>query len=201
MTRELLSRSFFNRPPDDVARDLIGTMMMVCSRDEAVTVRIVESEAYGGDDDPASHAFRGRTPRNSTMFGPAGCLYVYRSYGVHWCMNVVTQGIDVASAVLLRAAELVSGDLLIPSTANSSRILRGPGSLTNALNVTGDDNGRDCCGSDARITFDLVHEPLVGAVLSSPRVGISRGRERLSRYYLEGSPAVSKVPRVRNSME
>lgn len=191
VTNEVLGRDFFARPPDTVARELIGALLIVRGA-SVVRVRIVETEAYGASDDPASHAYRGRTPRNAAMFGPAGHLYVYRSYGVHWCVNVVTQPRDVASAVLVRAAELL--DVVPPGAEEVPRWLRGPGNLTRALSITGDDDGRDCCAPGARVTWasSSLDSGVIGC---SPRVGISRARERLSRYYLEGSAALSAPPR------
>ena len=177
-----LARRFFERPPDEVARDLIGAHMSVRHGEHLTTVRIVETEAYGGEDDPASHAHRGRTARNAAMFGPAGHLYVYLIYGVHWCMNVVTQEEGVASAVLLRGADLIDDDFadaLSPPSAS----LRGPGRLCKYVGVNGGDDGLDCCALLARVRFSAPdvrdHD-----VRTSPRIGISRARERMSRYYL-----------------
>ena len=193
-----LARAFFERPPDEVARDLIGAHMLVRHADQLTTVRIVETEAYGGEDDPASHARRGPTARNAAMFGPAGHLYVYLIYGMHWCMNVVTQESGVASAVLLRGAEPVGPPGVVDRAATgadvSPRALRGPGNLTKALGVTGADDGRDCCAPLARISFLASGAVALDATRRSRRVGISRARERLSRYYLDGSTGVSRGP-------
>jgi DNA-3-methyladenine glycosylase len=189
-TTEYLPRDFFEQASDVVAAQLVGAYMDVRDQSSLVRVRVVETEAYGGLDDPASHAFRGPTPRAAIMFGPAGFLYVYLSYGIHWCMNVVTGIAGTGSAVLLRACEIIDD---APSR-DDARLLRGPGNLTKGLRVTGDDNGVDCCqGATGRISFrasDAVarHE-VVGR---SERIGLSRERERLSRYFLEGSAAVSK---------
>ncbi len=178
-----LGRSFFERAPDEVAHDLIGAHMVVRDDDALTTVRIVETEAYGGDDDPASHAYRGRSARNAAMFGPPGHLYVYLIYGVHWCMNVVTQEEGVASAVLLRGADLIDG-ACAHSPPHPPASLRGPGRLSKYLGVSGDDDGLDCCAPRARVRFSAPptrdHD-----VRTSPRIGISRARERVSRYYLE----------------
>jgi DNA-3-methyladenine glycosylase len=193
---EFLARAFFERAPDDVARDLIGVRMTVRQPSAVMMVRIVETEAYGAADDAASHAFRGRSPRNRAMFGPAGHLYVYRSYGLHWCMNVVTQGPDIASAVLLRGAELLADEMADADSPAPSTNLRGPGNLTAALGVTSADDGRDCCDPQARITFAMTIEIPGDSIGRSTRIGISRARDRLSRYYLEGSPAVSKTLRA-----
>lgn len=193
-----LARGFFERPPDEVARDLIGAHMSVHHADHLSTVRIVETEAYGGEDDPASHAYRGRTARNAAMFGPAGHLYVYLIYGMHWCMNVVTQESGFASAVLLRGAEpVIPLDVVDQPTTGSDvapRVLKGPGNLTKALGVTGDDDGRDCCHPLARISFQESGAVAPDATRRSQRIGISRARERPSRYYLDGSAGVSRGP-------
>ncbi len=159
--------------------------MRVRVGDARVHVRLTETEAYGGSDDEASHAHGGRSARNSSMFGPAGHLYVYRIYGMHWCMNVVTGRVGQAGAVLLRSADVEGVDV-----ASS---LRGPGLLTRFLGVTGADDGVDCCRADSRLSFHSTGG--VGEVLRSPRIGISRERERPSRYYLAG--AVVSRPRGR----
>jgi DNA-3-methyladenine glycosylase len=194
-----VGRRFFERPPDDVAHDLIGTWLVVHDAERSARALIVETEAYGGENDPASHAFRGPTKRSAIMFGPAGFLYVYLIYGMHWCMNVVTEPSGTASAVLLRA-----GELYVPSRATGVDevvALRGPGTLTRGLGITGEDTGLDCCGGKGRhLTF---HRAPVGSdptvVGQSKRIGITREVDRPSRYFLEGNPAVSKVPPLKSS--
>jgi DNA-3-methyladenine glycosylase len=205
MTDLALSPHFFERDPDAVARDLVGSLIVVRADGRSVRALIVETEAYGGSDDPASHACRGPTPRCAVMFGPAGFLYVYRSYGLHWCMNVVTGSSGSASAVLLRAAQVLSAAQDAPSDARAA-LLSGPGNLTRGLGVSGSDNGLDCCReSRGRVTFRAsLDETVRGAIGRSPRVGLSRGQERLSRYFLEGHPAVSRPrasPARRNDVE
>lgn len=176
-----LGRDFFARPSDIVAEEMLGTIMTVRG-ERTMAARVLEVEAYGGLDDPASHAFRGPTPRAAIMFGPAGYVYVYLIYGVHWCMNIVCEHEGTASAVLLRAAEVST----LESPDQSAALVRGPGNLTRALGVTGADNGLDCCESDdARITFR--RGPLRRSehtVRTSPRIGLSKGQERVSRYFL-----------------
>lgn len=187
---DALGREFFERDPDDVARALIGSLLVV--RDAASThvAMIVETEAYGGRHDPASHAFRGPTKRNAVMFGPAGFLYVYLIYGVHWCMNVVTESSDEPSAVLLRGAQLLdpAGDL-------GGTPLRGPGNLTRGLAITGDDSGLDCCGEpEGRVSFHRSLDIRTSApVETSVRVGLTVEKDRPSRYFMSGHPAVSKL--------
>jgi DNA-3-methyladenine glycosylase len=187
---EPLSREFFEHPPDDVARALVGSLLVVRDDVRELVAMIVETEAYGGRNDPASHAYRGPTKRSAIMFGPAGYLYVYLIYGVHWCMNVVTQERDEPSAVLLRGAELLSneGDSL-------GTPLRGPGNLTKGLGITGSDNGLDCCAGNAqRIAFHRSLDDLSALqVDTSVRIGLSVERDRPSRYFLSGHPAVSKM--------
>jgi DNA-3-methyladenine glycosylase len=196
MDGESLARGFFEREPDLVARELVGSHLVLRSDDTAVFVRIVETEAYGGLDDPASHSFRGPTPRSRIMFGPAGHIYVYRSYGIHWCLNVVTQPEGTASAVLIRAGEIIDAAPAGVASRTASLMLRGPGVFTRELGITGADTGEDCCeGAGARFRFTRsgadVEDIPVGR---SIRIGISRGRERLSRYFFVGHPAVSKIP-------
>jgi DNA-3-methyladenine glycosylase len=186
-----LGREFFERPPDDVARALIGSLLVVRDDARELVAMIVETEAYGGRNDPASHAYRGPTKRSAIMFGPAGFLYVYLIYGIHWCMNVVTQASDEPSAVLLRGAELLSVD----DGDSVSTPLRGPGNLTKGLGITGNDNGLDCCGASAgRVRFHRsLDDQSVQKVDTSVRIGLSVERDRPSRYFLRGHPAVSKM--------
>ncbi|MFZ1063509.1 MAG: DNA-3-methyladenine glycosylase [Acidimicrobiales bacterium] len=192
--REVLGRAFFERSPDEVARDLLGAVMVIRSGRAVRRVSIHETEAYGGADDPASHAYRGPTTRSSIMFGEAGRLYVYRSYGIHWCMNVVTERLGTAGAVLLRAGILVTGRGESSATAARTSQLRGPGLLTRELGITGVDNGVDCClGSPVRVRFERTSACASSQIGVSSRVGISRGQERMSRYFIVGSPAVSKL--------
>ncbi|SBW26374.1 DNA-3-methyladenine glycosylase [Protofrankia symbiont of Coriaria ruscifolia] len=133
---------FYDRPPLDVARDLLGARL----RRGGVVVRLTEVEAYGGEDDPASHAFHGLTPRCAVMFGPPGHLYVYFIYGMHWCMNIVCGPVGEAAAVLLRAGEVVEGaDRAARGRSHLDRaaLARGPARLTRALAVDGSLNGAD----------------------------------------------------------
>jgi DNA-3-methyladenine glycosylase len=183
-----LGRDFFARPPDVVAKELLGTFMIVRGT-RLQRARILETEAYEGRNDPASHAYRGPTPRTAIMFGPAGFVYVYLSYGIHWCMNIVTGDDGTASAVLLRAAEAtdVTEEDITPAV-----LLRGPGNLTRGLEITGADNGVDCCSVPSqRLSFLARASPVdPSAIGQSPRIGLSRGQDRLSRYFL--TPEIAK---------
>jgi DNA-3-methyladenine glycosylase len=188
-----VKRSFFERSPDAVAFDLVGTWLVVHDGEGDRRALIVETEAYGGLDDPASHSFRGPTKRSAIMFGPAGFLYVYLIYGMHWCMNIVTEPEGTASAVLLRGAELFVPS---PEGVDETVALRGPGNLTRGLGITGADTGLDCCGGEGRHL--TLHRARPGDVTlptgQSKRIGITREIDRPSRYFLEGHQAVSKVP-------
>ena len=193
-----LRRSFFERPPDVVAFDLVGSWLVLHDGDHEQRALIVETEAYGGVNDAASHAFRGPTKRSEIMFGPAGYLYVYLIYGMHWCMNVVTEPSGTASAVLLRAAEPS-----VPETSSASEeniALRGPGNLTRGLGITGEDNGLDCCGGEGRsLTFHRDRHVEREPTVQSTRIGISREVDRESRYFLDGHTAVSRKSAARST--
>ncbi|MCC6185000.1 MAG: DNA-3-methyladenine glycosylase [Microthrixaceae bacterium] len=180
-----------------VAPRLLNALVSVSDTDGSVRVgRIVEVEAYRGERDPASHAYRGRTARNATMFGPPGLLYVYRSYGIHWCANVVA-GVDgVAEAVLIRAVEPVAGLERMrgdrPGIARDVDLANGPGKLCAALAITGADDGADLCGRRSRIRLvrDDVGPP--ARPVRTTRVGITRGVEHRWRFLVPGHPGVSR---------
>jgi DNA-3-methyladenine glycosylase len=172
-----------------VARSLLGATLLV----DGVGGLVVETEAYAPDD-PASHSFGGRTRRNASMFGPPGQLYVYRSYGIHWCANVVCGDVGVGAAVLLRALEPTHGLAVMSERRGVSdpRLLcAGPGRLSQALGLTGSHDGLLL----DRPPFELRAAGVVDAVVS-PRVGITRGVELEWRYTIRGSDFVSR-PRPR----
>lgn len=200
----LPGRAWYARQPQDVARDLLGAHLTVGSTDGAVTVRITEVEAYGGSDDPGSHAYRGRTARNATMFGPAGRLYVYFTYGMHWCANLVTGTDGVASGVLLRAGEVVDGVGLARSRRTTSKsdkdLASGPARLATALGINGQHDGTSVDAADghrmpgADVTL-RVRDVRPGPISSGPRTGVS-GDGGLATYpwrsWLTGDPTVSR---------
>ena len=182
--------NFFARDVRLVARELVGWTLLV----DGVGGVIVETEAYGADD-PASHAYGGRQARNATMFGPPGRLYVYRSYGIHWCANVVCARPGVGAAVLLRALEPTAGlDVMRARRGvDDERLLAaGPGRLTQALGITGADDGSDL----GRPPFALEPTEAQVEVVESTRVGITRAADLPWRYSLAGSRFVSR-PRPR----
>lgn len=184
-----LTRPFFARDVHDVARDLIGATLLV----DGAGGTIVEVEAYD-QDDPASHGFAGRTPRNASMFGPGGHAYVYRSYGVHWCLNLVTGDEGRASAVLLRALEPTHGFEAMRTRrgVEDDRLLcAGPGRLCQALGVTREHDGLRL----DRAPFELHARPGDVEVVAGQRIGITRAVDLPWRYALAGSRYVSRVVR------
>jgi DNA-3-methyladenine glycosylase len=178
----------------DVAPALLGLLLAV---GDGRVVRLVEVEAYEGERDPASHAYRGRTARNATMWGPPGHLYVYFSYGVHWCVNVVCGSEGAAAAVLLRAGEPVAGlEAMRAARWRSQRsrrdrdLCRGPGRLAQALGLGPAHAGADVVtGSGGVRLLDDGGRP--DAVTVGPRVGISRASEVPARFSFAASPWVS----------
>lgn len=199
-------RAWYARSPQEVATDLLGGHLSVTSREGTVTVRLTEVEAYGAQDDPASHGYRGRTARNASMFGPPGRLYVYFTYGMHWCVNVVTGTDGSGSAVLLRAGEVVAGGELARRRRTTSRatndLASGPARLATALGITGHADGLPLDSEVGHHTGDGVTASLrvtdvaPGPWLHGPRVGISGdgadGKRYPWRYWLEGEPTVSR---------
>lgn len=158
-----------------------------------VTVRLTEVEAYAGLDDPGSHAFRGRTPRTAVMFGPPGRAYVYFSYGMHWCLNVVCGPDGSAAAVLLRAGEVVSGQAAARERRRDAvdrELARGPARLARALGVDGRLNGSDLLAGGPLL---LAPGPPVpeAVVRRGPRVGLAAAADRPWRFSLAGDPTVS----------
>ena len=199
MGAELVSRAVVARDPRLVARDLLGLVL----RHGARAGRIVEVEAYCGAEDPASHAFKGPTARNATMFGGAGLLYVYRSYGLHWCANVVCGREGEGVAVLLRALQPIDGrdEMLAARTAGrrpdatplaDRDLCRGPGRLAQALGITGAHDGTDLLAGHALRLEDDGWRPT--DVRQGLRVGISVAAERPWRWWVAGAPEVSRGP-------
>jgi DNA-3-methyladenine glycosylase len=184
-----IEREFFLRPALDVASSLIGCTLLF----DGVGGRIVECEAYD-QDEPASHTYRGRTERNATMFGPAGRVYVYRSYGIHWCMNLVCED-DRASAVLVRALEPTQGVATMQERRGRiglRDLCSGPGKLCQALAITGEHDGAGALDAP----FALESPRRAADVVASPRIGISKAVELPWRLSKRGSAFVSRpLPR------
>ena len=181
-------------PVDVVAPSLLGCWVVTERPEGQVALRLTEVEAYSGQgEDPASHAHRGPTPRAEIMFGPPGRLYVYFSYGVHWCANVVVGPEGRGSAVLLRAGEVVVGEELARSRRPAARVARdlarGPARLTQALGVGPDDRGRDLLSAASPVR--LHRGPAPATVSAGPRVGISQATDLPWRFWETGAPSVS----------
>jgi DNA-3-methyladenine glycosylase len=182
----LLNRRFFARSVHAVAPDLIGATLLC----RGVGGIIVEVEAYHHTD-PAAHSYRGRTPRNAVMFGPPGHAYVYRSYGIHWCLNFVCEPAGSASAVLIRALQPTDGVAAMRrrrGLGDERLLCSGPGRVGQALGITGDDNGRAL----ELPVFNLRARISAPAIAVGPRIGISVAIEHPWRYGLAGSPFLSK---------
>ena len=189
-----LPHAFYARPTLDVARHLIGKTLYRQTREGVTAGIIVETEAYVAAIDPAAHGFRGKTPRNAVMFGPSGRAYVYFTYGMHFCLNVVTEEDGMAAAVLLRALEPTVG-LPLMRARRGERIAdrdlaRGPGRLCAAMALTVADNGQDLQGDALWIT-ETPEFPPDAPVVATPRIGISQAADWPWRFVLAGSRWVS----------
>jgi DNA-3-methyladenine glycosylase len=188
-------------PVDQIAPTLLGAVL----RANGVGVRLTEVEAYAGESDPGSHAFRGRTPRTEVMFGPPGHAYIYFTYGMHWCMNIVCGDDGVASAALVRAGEVIEGLDIARSRrprSNDRDLARGPARLTQALAIDGSYGGADLFdrSSPVRLTLGPGVDPAL--VRRGPRVGVGgAGASTPWRFWLADEPTVSvyrpAVPRRR----
>jgi DNA-3-methyladenine glycosylase len=199
----VMPRDFFDRLSVAVAPELLGCVLEHETADGLVAVELTEVEAYTGASDPASHAYRGRTARNAVMFGPPGHAYVYFTYGMYFCVNLVCAGNGSASAVLLRAGRVITGEDLARerrtkrAAAVSFRDLaRGPGRLCLALDIDRSLDGTDVCaaGSPLRMRWPEARTTDRSAqirVASGPRVGVSSAAEVPWRFWIEGEPTVS----------
>ena len=186
-----LGRDFFAGSVHDIAPALLGVTLLV----GGVGGPIVEVEAYDHED-PAAHGYRGRTDRNAVMFGPAGCAYVYRSYGIHWCLNFVCGDEGVADAVLIRAVEPLEGLAVMAERRglDDPRLLcSGPGRLCQALGVTREHDGLPL----DRPPFELLPASAPVEIVRAPRIGITKAADRPWRYLVAGSRFVSRpAPRA-----
>ncbi len=193
-----MSADSLDADPLTAARRILGAVLIA----GGVRARVVEVEAYGGPadgrwPDPAAHSFRGPTVRNAVMFGPAGRLYTYRSYGIHVCANISCGPPGGAGAVLLRAAVVEAGAVAARRRRGPAilppALARGPGNLCAAMGITMDHNGVDVFGADSPVRLQLAGTG--GQYLSGPRVGISCAAERPWRLWLPGRPEVSAYRR------
>ncbi len=195
-----LPRDFYTRDPRAVSRDLLGKILVRRQRRGLLTARIVEVEAYLGQDDPAAHSARGRTPRNFVLFGPPGLSYVYFIYGNHYLFNVSCLPDGEAGGVLFRALEPISGieqmaearDIVIDGTGDWRKLTSGPGRLAEAFGITRErDNEKDLTSrkSDLFIVDDGFRPQ---GIEITPRIGITKAAERPLRYIIAGNKFVSK---------
>lgn len=169
-------------PVEEIAPTLLGLRLRTEFSPGATEVLITEIEAYAGGRDPASHAYRGQSPRNASMFGGRGTLYVYRSYGLHWCMNIVTGAEGDPSAVLLRGGTPLRGArIMAQRRGRSDHLTDGPGKLTQALAVGGEHDGTSVFTGPVRLLDGPQH---AGRISATPRVGISKAVERPWRFVL-----------------
>jgi DNA-3-methyladenine glycosylase len=190
-----LRRLLAGSPPEDAARGLLGCALSA----GGVTVRLTEVEAYAGTRDAASHAFRGRTPRNAVMFGPAGFAYVYFTYGMHWCINVVCGPEGEASAVLLRAGEVARGLATArarrPAARRDVELARGPARLCSALGITGEHNGVDLLAPGSAVRLRRIRGGSAPDVVAGPRVGVTGAHDVPWRFWIAEDPTVSAYRR------
>jgi DNA-3-methyladenine glycosylase len=216
----LVPREFFNRTAEQVAPELLGLVLEHETADGLVAVEVTEVEAYAGEDDPASHAWRGRTARTAVMYGPPGHAYVYFTYGMHFCVNLVCLPEGTANAVLLRAGRVIVGEEIararrtarprvrrvpaaaMPATAESPcavsppvmtarDLARGPARLCQALGVDSSLDGADVCDPASSLRIRVGSGAGGSTVRSGPRIGISRAAEVPWRFWLDGEPTVS----------
>ncbi len=196
--RDALGSAFFARPAEEVARDLLGRIVVSTIDGVTTSGRIVETEAYVGPHDDASHAAAriGRTTRNEPMFGPPGIAYVYRIYGVHWCLNAVTDSAGFGAAVLIRALEPLKGlnsmrrRRGLAPTSHDRNLLSGPGKLAAGLGITGAHNTHLL---DVSPLWLLPGEPIAETdIVAGPRIGITRAADWPLRFHERGSPWISR---------
>jgi DNA-3-methyladenine glycosylase len=191
--------------PLQAARRLLGSLLEVDAPDGTARMRIVEVEAYGGSPgspfpDPASHGYRGPTDRNRVMYGSAGHLYVYRSYGIHWCGNISYGPVGQCGGVLMRAGEIVAGHDLVsirrPTARTESQFACGPGNVGSAMGITRELNGSDVSCPDSPVRLYRGPRIPASAVQTGPRVGVSSAQDQPWRLWDGRSSAVSKYRRA-----
>jgi len=200
--RSALPRSFYDREPVQVARDVLGKLLVRATPEGVTSGKIVEVEAYLAERDAANHAHRGQTRRNAAMFGPPGHAYVYAIHA-RYCFNVVTEPAGVASAVLIRAVEPLDGLELMArrrTTPDPRNLARGPARLCEAFAVDRTLDGWDLThGDQLWVALDSQRRPDPVRIIRAPRVGINSAKQRLLRFLIADSSFVSKRPAVRSA--
>ena len=186
-----LNRNFYSRDTETVAKELLGKTIVHKTKEGICKGKIVETEAYFGDKDPASHAYRKRTKRNFLMFETPGKVYVYFCYGNHWLFNIVAKESKVPGAVLIRALEPLKGIEIMKKRRGTNEIKKltnGPGKLTMALGIEKDQNGLDLIGD----TLFLENSDEKFEVVKAKRIGINKGKSKLLRFYIKNNEFVSR---------
>lgn len=196
----MLPISFYSRDTIVVAQELLGKVLQHETSDIILSGIIVETEAYLGSEDPASHAYRGQTQRNSPMFDASGRAYVYFIYGNHYCFNVVAHHQGTAGAILIRALEPVDGIHLMKqfrAVKDKKTLTNGPGKLTQAMGITKKNNGQFLTSGNLCVINGSKYLNNIN-VVATPRIGIKKGTESLYRFIITDNPYISKRPGIRN---
>ena len=190
----ILPRKFYCRNTEQVARNLLGKTLVRENRDGLMAGKIVETEAYYGKGDPASHAFRGKTPRSKIMWEQPGQSYVYFTYGMHFLFNVVTEKEGTPGAVLIRALEPLRGLEIMKKNrpAELKNLTNGPAKLTRALAITTQENRLDLTRKESKLYLTAGKSAHNHDIVSCPRIGISSGKESPLRFYIKGNKFVSR---------
>jgi len=194
-----IPRPFFYRRTELVARDLLGCLLVRESNGTRLSGRIVEAEAYRGEEDLACHAKAGRTRRTEVMYGPPGVAYVYFTYGMHWMLNVVTEKEGFPAAILIRAVEPIEGIEVMRRLRGMNEVsllCKGPGRLTQAMAIQKAENGLDFCQETSPLRIESGVKPNAREIGTSPRIGLGRTPEpwlsKLWRFFLKGNSFVSQ---------
>ncbi len=190
--RKVLPQSFYSRHAKIVAKELLGKVLSRRTKKGIISGYIVETESYGGKDDPASHAYKKITPRNSVMFGPPGYAYIYLCYGFHTLFNVITEKEGIPSAVLLRAIEPIEGIDIMKNSRKINNILEltnGPGKFTQAFMIDKSFNRKPVFNGDL-VILDLGRRDF--RIAKRKRIGIKQGAEKLLRFYIKDNQFVSQ---------
>lgn len=190
-----IKRNFFYQDTVKVAKDILGKLLVRESSQGIFVGRIVEVEDYRGIDDPASHSYRGKTKRNEIMFGKPGVVYVYFTYGYHYCLNVVTEKAGIAAAVLIRALKPLKGidEMKINrGVKDLTKVASGPGKLTKAFQITLEENGLDITNASSYMNIYEINKPEQFQIVQTTRIGIRLAKEFPWRFYIKDNPNVSK---------
>ncbi len=190
---KIIPQYFYNREPEKVAVDLLGKLLIHKTRKGIISGIIVETESYGGNDDPASHAYKKITERNKPMFGEPGYTYIYLCYGMYYLINIVVEEKNKPAAVLIRALQPYQGIELMKKNRKTNiekNLTNGPGKLTQALNITINDNYTPVFKKDNNLIIKDINFP-VKKVIRKKRIGIKVGKDKLLRFYIKNNNFVS----------